>query len=206
METERELTWKAAADLFAAERHFNQMQNHCRTLASTWLLAAFAGIGFLFKERPFSDTHLAAALVALAAGGGIFLLWILDVKVWHRLLLANSLAGYRIERENTWLPKVRLYISETKGRFPVRVHLSFFYSLAIVMLTLIAAAFLSRASTLGYPWPVATTTFLAGGAVAGAMVRAAFASAKRDSDIMKAIDNRIPPTNTDGDDRGPGAA
>ena len=205
METERELTWKAAAELFAAERHFNQMQNHCRTLASTWLLAAFAGIGFLYKEQPFFDTPLAAALVALAAAAGIFLLWILDVKVWHRLLLANSLAGYRIERENEWLPKVRLYISQTKGLFPVRVHLSFFYSLAIVMLTLIATGFITQIETLDRPWPFGVLCLSIGSLVAGAMVRAASLSAKRDYDIMNAINTGSSPKPND-DNGGGGAA
>lgn len=195
MDTKEELMWKAAGELFASERHFNQMQNQCRTLASTWLLAAFAGIGFLYKEHVFVDPARAAVFVALSAAAGIFLLWILDVKVWHRLLLANSMAGYRLERENSWMPTVRKYISHTKGFFPVRVHLSFFYCLAIELLVLVAAAFATRATSFSWPRLVSMAFLITGGAIGIGMVWSAFESARRDYAVIAEIDRNASASN-----------
>jgi len=48
---EFEVVWKFYTEIGALERHFNQLQNHYRTLASTWLLAAFAAIGFLISQQ-----------------------------------------------------------------------------------------------------------------------------------------------------------
>src|SRR5207245_7332708 len=54
-------------ELGTYERHFNQMQSVCRSLASTWLLATFAGIGYIFEKftANYGSTgvRLAAALV-----------------------------------------------------------------------------------------------------------------------------------------------
>jgi hypothetical protein len=133
---ERDLRWKVAAELMAAERHFNSMQNHCRTMASTWLLAAFGGIGFIYAQK-LDRSNLLAGVVAIAAAFGIFLLWILDVKVWHRLLLTNYNEGRALEKANDWLPQVRTRLGEYRG-VPVRVHISIFYAAGVAALFLIA--------------------------------------------------------------------
>src|SRR5262249_13324069 len=78
-------------ELGTYERHFNTVQGTCRTIASTWLLATIGGIGFVLGSTFNStiiDFRLAGALIASAGAVGIFLLWLLDVKVYHRLLLA----------------------------------------------------------------------------------------------------------------------
>lgn len=135
-DNERELKWKFDAELMAAERHFNSMQNHCRTMASTWLLAAFAGIGFVHAQK-LDRPNLLAGAIAIAAAFGILLLWILDVKVWHRLLLANYEEGRVLEENNDWLPKVRARTGEYRG-WAVRVHISSFYAAGVAALFLIA--------------------------------------------------------------------
>lgn len=73
------------------ERHFNQLQATYRALASTWLLAAFTGVGFtILNAKSIQsipvDWLLMAAGVALAGAIGIGLIWNLDLLVYHRLL------------------------------------------------------------------------------------------------------------------------
>ena len=77
-------------ELGTYERHFNQMQNVCRGFASTWLLAVFGGFGYIIanKTQGILDWKVTGSLVALSGVTGIFLLWVLDVLVYHNLLLA----------------------------------------------------------------------------------------------------------------------
>lgn len=46
------LVWQMYSGLTEQCQHFNTLESSYRTLASTWLLAAFGGIGFLLKEAP----------------------------------------------------------------------------------------------------------------------------------------------------------
>lgn len=74
----------------SAEHHFNNLTFNIRALASTWLLATFAGIGWIIKDMPEgAETVLidkVDLIVALCGGGsiGIFVLWILDLKVYRK--------------------------------------------------------------------------------------------------------------------------
>jgi hypothetical protein len=84
------------------ERHFNQMQSICRGFASTWLLATFGGIGYALWNSNFAASVVgprtaAASLVALAGGTGIFLLWLIDIVVYHRLLVAVTYESSELE-------------------------------------------------------------------------------------------------------------
>ena len=47
-----EQLWNAYCELGKREQHFNNIQTRYRALASTWALAALAGIGFAIKEKP----------------------------------------------------------------------------------------------------------------------------------------------------------
>jgi hypothetical protein len=75
-------------ELGTYERHFNQMQNVCRGFASTWLLAVFGSFGYIIanKTQGILDWKVTGSLVALSGVTGIFLLWMLDVLVYHNLL------------------------------------------------------------------------------------------------------------------------
>jgi len=85
------------------------------------------------------------------------------------------------------MPKVRQYIAETRGLFPVRVHLSLFYSLGILALDVIGAVFTARSTSLRAPWLVASILPVVGIGVSASMVRSAFSSHARDSETMKGI-------------------
>lgn len=74
------------------ERHFNTVQSGYRTLASTWLLAAFAAIGFVLSTKLtlLVPRELVIAGIGMAASIGIYLLWIIDLLVTPIGLLAAA--------------------------------------------------------------------------------------------------------------------
>lgn len=103
-----EQVWKVVAELGVNERHFNQLQHQYRILASTWLLAMFAGVGFaLSKENLPFPPELLIGVVGLAGAVGVTLAWNLDLRVYHQLLDSYFVEGLRLEREHRWLPQIR---------------------------------------------------------------------------------------------------
>ena len=140
--------WKIVSELTASERHFNQLQARYRTLASTWLLATFAGIGLLYSERldPVVPKERTAMGRAVAGMVGITLLWAIDIFVYHRLLRANYDIARKLEDTYGWLPQVRRQFSASKGRTEVRVILSLYYLVSVVLLLNVAGFFAFRLS------------------------------------------------------------
>jgi len=140
---ELEVVWKFYTEIGALERHFSQLQNQYRTLASTWLLATFAAIGFLISKQGLIisiDVLLLVAGIGIAAGIGITLLWNLDLMAYHPLLFAYFREGLNLEREYPWLPQARTNIRERmKGR-GVTDRISLFY-IAADTVTLAIAGF-----------------------------------------------------------------
>jgi len=108
-DSERELVWKAYCELGLIERHHGGIQSSYRTLASTWMLAAFAGIGFVISQDMTVDIagELLVAAIALACGVGLYLLWVLDLLVTQRLLDAAYIEARRLESSHHWLPQPR---------------------------------------------------------------------------------------------------
>lgn len=106
--TERQLGASLLAEISRSEHHFNALEAEYRKLASQWLLAAFAAMGFIATAK---DLPLPAGptifVIALGASLGVQLLWIVDLLAYHRLLLAYFLEGLRIERLHSTLPQVR---------------------------------------------------------------------------------------------------
>lgn len=113
-----DLAWDVLKELGASERHFNNLEAEYRKLASIWLLAGFAGMGFILKENPQMALPREIALVAigLAASIGIFLLWIVDLLVYHQLLDACFTQAKAIEKRYIQaLPQVRSSMENTQG-------------------------------------------------------------------------------------------
>lgn len=105
-----EESWQIYSELGEYERHFNNLQSGYRNLASTWLLAVFAGIGFVLVQQ-FKVTlpvEPIIAAIALAGSTGIYLLWNLDQMVCQRLLEAIFAESYQMEKDLKWLPKVHI--------------------------------------------------------------------------------------------------
>ncbi len=87
--TEEERRLEILKLITSAEQHFNH-----RALASTWFLATMAGVGWILKDLPAASGEQAGLLIdkgdlllVLCLGGsiGIFVLWILDIRVYQQM-------------------------------------------------------------------------------------------------------------------------
>ncbi|WP_405783191.1 hypothetical protein OG512_30380 [Streptomyces sp. NBC_01378] len=134
--------WKAFTEIGIYERHFNELQSKYRTLSSTWLLATFAGIGFILaKNIGFpGGKYVAASCLATAGAFGIGLLWSIDLKVYHRLLEAVFREALRVERNCTAIPPMRLAMSRLVENQAVPKRCARFYLGGIAVLLTVAAS------------------------------------------------------------------
>ena len=57
--------WEIIKTITEAEHHFNDLCFKIRTLASTWLLATFAGVGFLLSKSIQPELRIDQLLVLL---------------------------------------------------------------------------------------------------------------------------------------------
>lgn len=123
------------------ERHFNSLELEYRKLTSQWLLVSIAAMGFIFtqqKNLPFNAWIIVAALCA-ASSIGIFVLWMMDVKVYHELLHSVFRHGVMLEmKHDNLLPPMRIEMveSQTGGDILKRVKYFYFYSI-LVLLTIL---------------------------------------------------------------------
>jgi hypothetical protein len=133
--------WKIAQEIGIQERHFNELQSGYRNLASTWLLATFAGMGFAISNTFHVDVVPEVFVAALAVAGalGITLLWILDLLVYHRLLDACFIEGLILEEQYPWLPPFRGNMMKTQAGQGVLFRTVGFYMTPIVLLIAIAS-------------------------------------------------------------------
>lgn len=96
----------------AHKEHFSSMQNKYRSLTSTWVLASFAGFGYLLSGHQDLDlpcnTFLGIIILSFFSGLGVTLLWFLDVVLYQRLWLGSVVELARLEEEHDWLPKCNL--------------------------------------------------------------------------------------------------
>jgi hypothetical protein len=150
-----EAVWKIAQECGEEERHFNQLQSVYRGLASTWLLATFAAVGYLFnKDNKFFDPYVMGAIVCLAASVGIRLLWTLDLGVYHQLLVAVFREGYKLE-EFDWMPGFRTNMANY-GRHdltepdPIFRRLAIYYLVTTLVPTLGGIVLTVESWILGY--------------------------------------------------------
>lgn len=131
------------------ERHFNQIQNVFKGLASTWFLAGFTGIGYIFSTEfnsiPF-DPNFASSLICLVISTGILLFWMMDVLIYHKLLRATLETGEYFESKN----KIKHFI-ELRQNFKhytnslnVRTAMSIFYIVPCLILVFGSLYFLLK--------------------------------------------------------------
>ena len=122
-----ESVWKIVQECGEEERHFNTLQSVYRGVASSWLLATFGAVGYLMfdKDGHVVHTWLAPAVCILGALG-ICLLWMLDLQIYHRLLVAAFEQGVALEVKFAWLPRMRsAMLTLTHGS--VRKRLAWYY-------------------------------------------------------------------------------
>jgi len=140
-----ERVWKIAQEIGVQERHFNGMQTSYRSMASAWLLATFAGIGFSISQTIHVqiDPELLVAAIAVAGCVGIALLWVLDLLVYHRLLDSCFIEGLILEERYAWLPPCRNNMMKTQAGQGVLFRTVGFYLAPVVLLIFIAGGALA---------------------------------------------------------------
>jgi hypothetical protein len=143
-------TWELYAEIGRAERHFNQLEHQYRLLASTWLLATFAAVGYILinvdaSRNDWLGFYKELVIVAIAVSGaiGITLTWVLDLKVYQQLLHCFFLAALELEDlPNTWLPPIRHNMRRTQEHGTVVLNVAWFYVGCITVLLVTGGFFL----------------------------------------------------------------
>lgn len=154
--------WEQLKEAGEFERHFNQLQANYRTLASTWLLATFAGIGFVIVNAKTIqgmaiDSFLMAAGISFAGAVGIALIWNLDLLVYHRLLDAIFNTARYIEEYHPELPPFRTNMMGVTKSGGVLRHVVWFYIVGVDLLLVVGATALSlEFAQHNLPWIAAT--------------------------------------------------
>jgi hypothetical protein len=134
--------WQQLHEAGEAERHFNQLQAGYRGLASTWLLAAFVGVGFTFINNSTIPFHLWLPLaggIAVLGAIGIALVWVIDILVYHQLLNGVFFTAMRLESAH-YPPELRFRSNmvHLSGRGGVVGHVMLFYMGAMSALLVVA--------------------------------------------------------------------
>jgi hypothetical protein len=117
--------------LRAFESDYDKAQGQIRQAASVWVLAGFAGIAYVFSHPvPAGLTlPLFGALVCWATAFGLCILWVIDQRVYQRLLHSVFVHGLFLEwkSQSTSQP---LQLVRTKIYFDtlnISLKLSLFY-------------------------------------------------------------------------------
>lgn len=108
--------WDYIKTITEAEHHFNNVCFKIRTVASTWTLATFAGIGFLLEKSIRNGIEVNNLIVLLCWAGavGIFVLWILDLLIYQKLLNAWFDERKEIEKRNKDFPQIWENVKKTQ--------------------------------------------------------------------------------------------
>ncbi|WP_421870345.1 hypothetical protein [Motiliproteus sp.] len=135
--------WELIKTITEAEHHFNNLCFKIRTLASTWLLATFAGVGFLITKTIDQSLNIANLTVLLCWAGsvGIFTLWILDIQIYQKMLNAWFEQRRAIEHQHPEFPQIHQAITKTQpgGRATSLIKL---YYIALCSVPLLLAFYL----------------------------------------------------------------
>jgi hypothetical protein len=127
-------------------QHFNGLESTYRALASTWLLAAFGGVGYVLSNNVGGHAALLSAAIGAAAALGIVLLWILDLQVYHSLLVGAFSEQLRLEREHSWLPQSAHQMQRAHRGEGVLPKVVWFYVASYLLMVAIAAFALAVAA------------------------------------------------------------
>lgn len=86
--------------LVSYEDHYNNLQNRYKSLAITWTLATFIGIGYLvsgYEKALHINILLIVLFLSVLAAQGIFLLWFLDAGTYESLIFSIWKEIYKLE-------------------------------------------------------------------------------------------------------------
>ncbi len=108
--------WEMIKTITESEHHFNNLCFKIRTLASTWLLATFVGVGFLLTKTIALELRVEQIIVMLCWIGtlGILVLWVLDLRIYQKLLSVWFNSREPIEARNSDFPQIREGIKKSQ--------------------------------------------------------------------------------------------
>ncbi len=161
--------WKLFSFIGEQESHFNNLQAKYRTLASAWLLAAFSAMGFVVSTKISIDvapTELIVAAIAAAGAIGIWLLWIVDILVYHRLLDACFIEGLKLEKSCHWMPRFRHNMMNMLQGEGVLTNIVGFYLGPIMLFVIVAGSSVSLWANESHGWREAVVVVAVSGVVA----------------------------------------
>jgi hypothetical protein len=143
--------WK----LSEMEERFNSSSAGVRALASGWVLAALAALGWLLDPSKPSSWAIPLGLLLIAicalAVAGVATLWVLDQLVFHRLLNSVFLVGLKMESAEPALPPIRALMMKTvEGRGTQRWELLFYLGPLVVFVLLSVIVVTTGSGTLFY--------------------------------------------------------
>ncbi|HLK27344.1 MAG TPA: hypothetical protein VKT28_02095 [Puia sp.] len=118
------------------EQHFNDLETKYRILASQWLLASFAAIGFILTKDPalpFNKLWLAMGICSVSSIG-IFQIWRMDLMVYQQLLRAAFYEGVKLEKKFSFLPQIKNGMISRVKKGDVTQTLVYYYSVSISVL------------------------------------------------------------------------
>jgi hypothetical protein len=141
-----EMIWQMYEGLTGQCQHFNGLESTYRALASTWLLAAFGGVGYVLSNNVGGHAALLSAAIGAAAALGIVLLWMLDLQVYHSLLVGAFSEQLRLEREHRWLPQSAHQMQKAHQGQGVVPKVVWFYVASYLLMIAIAAFALGTAA------------------------------------------------------------
>lgn len=134
--------WKIYQEIGRFELHFNDLESRYRTIASTWILGAFAAMGFAWSADlgvP-EDKYLIVAVIGLCVCLGLGLLVMLDLSVYHCLLDAAFIEGKELEEKYDWLPQIRTNMADSQGDKGVIWKAKLFYKMSTGIMAVISIA------------------------------------------------------------------
>ncbi len=178
-------------ELGTYERHLNNVQIAVRGFASSWVVAAGAGIGAVLlakldADAVFTKADLVAA-IALVASVGIFGLWLLDQYVYHRLLNGVFLAGLGIELSRPDALPLRMCMVQRTPR-GASLATTFLYASFLVMLLFITWVVLVETRAANTDYGTMPILFLA---VIGLSIAALFVMRSRTSGRSAALEGEF---------------
>jgi hypothetical protein len=142
-----EMIWQMYEGLTGQCQHFNGLESTYRALASTWLLAAFGGVGYVLSSE-VGEAALLSAAIGAAAALGIVLLWIVDLQVYHSLLVGAFSEQLRLEREHRWLPQSAHEMQKAHRGEGVLPKVVWFYVASYLVMVAVAAFALGTAAAM----------------------------------------------------------
>jgi len=126
-------------DLVMYEREFDKAERDCQKLASVWLLLTFGAIAYIVRGdvgvNSILRPKLLLCVVAFLGSIGLLVLWVLDQKVYHRLLGSPFMLRLRMEYLYTFIPPTASLMMINSDLRGMSFYRKFYYLVPIIILS-----------------------------------------------------------------------